>query len=73
MKARTKDFPLPSPQATIRRPSGDHCRSSMRPERTLNSFFKTKSFRVPQILTVPEASAEATHSPLGEKRATVAG
>lgn len=73
INARTKDFPLPSPQATIRSPSGDHWRSSIRPDRTLNSFFSTNSLWVPQIRTVPETSADAIHSPLGEYRATVAG
>ncbi|URE49242.1 hypothetical protein MUK42_17506 [Musa troglodytarum] len=71
MNARTKDLPLPSPQATMRRPSGDHWRSSTRPERTRNSFLRARSPCLPQIRTVPETSAEATHSPLGENRATV--
>ncbi|BAS70172.1 Os01g0125850 [Oryza sativa Japonica Group] len=43
LKARTKDFPLPSPDTTMRRPSGDQRRSSTRPERGRNSALRARS------------------------------
>lgn len=41
--ARTKDLPLPSPETTMRRPSGDQRRSSTRPERGRNSALSARS------------------------------